>query len=1844
MKLLEATLVLWGAFFLLKVAPFTSLIGWRGISRKYKQHKSVLFHVTQPTRSYLPSAVKKRLSIDDMLSFMSSNHASRQDIGNLLDLFLLQDGRASFSQNNKCILLLREAVHRNFSEQAVRIAYLLFDKQISIPPGIFVDLIRLLASNPVAHQPLPNPAEKIELALSLIDRAIEVKQTMNYNIFVPLLKICGQLAYLKAILRRMEAAYVEITVVTFSTAIKACDLYGNVQQALNMLEYMTVRMRIVPNEIVFCNIINVCVKQIQLVPSAQQNSQLLQSGPASTSLKSVPFMNAVSIQMSEAIVYATVAMNLLREMHVLYNIEPNIQCYGSTIYGCAKAGMWKEIYYLLDEMEKDHVVLNSQAINGLFCILKYHYANHNKWRMLANPIQSSYSSVEKLGSAAIRHEVFDDLSSWPVHQHVIKIIDRYGKGLLRSNPAAAVSASDPLTVEDLFDLNRADEEDDSHPNIGMCTVDQPFHMAIEILAQQNHSEAVYQLVLNMTYLYNRPLVGQTATLIHRTVRQNEERNLHFLFYATQLSRCGQSSSHMMLPAYYNYTISLLINVHRNHALALKYIVDLLQLTSDHQPSPEAEKPDIVSFVTRYRLRSMCEHITNLPFKNTEFDDQSLQSFTKFDRNSFRNNSSLNYHQSGYIPYFTRKIVLQLLSVINGATARLKLVDFIKDYSLAFAEEIEGEEDLNSALVQISNNNYGELKDYLFGGKSNVLDENSSSCVIRDIQLFPPSSSIPRYHYLLQPLSENVPERRKMIYHLILTIAYLLRHDKKFYLPSGLYFIANKLLLWNHSFNISLALNKRLLNLNLHDRYRVYDYSLTNVFLSAERIDCVTGYVKELLDIVMDDDIPCQQFSFPSSVPNLNTTSVTSTSEGHEDGSGRSAGHRLKEKDGIVDRKQWEELNEQRQENCEKLFLRTVFFLHNLLLNYVNMINDHCTTGVSQNNNVSCASLSDSLPTISSNGRLLLPRHMRLYPTSEKDGHEIADRTFFCQNLYHLADQLLTSYNMGNLSMHHANATFLKTYHEIFNPASKEFIEEIHSLITRYVVAVGKQGGIKEDALRWLLPIYQIFGEEKHISELLLLSLPVEVTDDSETQSTSTKRVKTLQFIRRCPYRMRLVSELIDKGARWSGASLVLVVQLIENCYPSVKQRTRQHYHHLFTVALVQQQFSLFFFYLKQRANQFIAKLTHEDSNTDDGRLGVTEMVSSFFMAMCSSNIEDGKLLFALYVHELSRPLQLYLEKYSPSNFTRHDTENNNIVDRARARMSAIIPVLHEVQIVLCSIAITFCIYFQEIDSALEYYGIYRYFVTLFSRFRDIQDEYDKNSFEKEKEREIEEFDSKSEPWLAHWSQDFIDMIYQQMLKVTSMHPEQYIARLVNNEVEVICMDNEEPSPTMYPTIDIYTLLDNNSLKKMDTKIYVNGNGVTASNLITLLESPLWDIFSIPESVGNKRAFTLGNELIDRDTLLLGNIFKIVDSELRKYQQSLKEEAEEEESFGKKRGRNKNTAFPSKGFGGKPKQSKNPLTPSTLRRTDQNQLEMRAFKRPYGFDVFNLLFIKGIQQIPHNQISFSENSIHRVIYDRFLLLVGGLDHDINTELNVGVFLTGSKFNLYNPYRIVLKRDPKSGLKKYLLVVDMLDHNYVALEAAMTYLSNQLKSYFESNILHMLTLSREELLPENNPPLPVKQLPQMADIILPSQDGFTCSSSHFLFRRQIEVFALQECRAQVLKVFESADTTNDRTHSLNAINGKPDIAYDSEELVTEDEGIVLLVSRNLEVVNRVIRFFREKVSQSIAPQVIPFNKNKDRLLLADEHPGGTNYSIAEQQIVKVVFSLGFSVDDLLGAFNY
>ena len=150
-----------------------------------------------------------------------------------------------------------------------------------------------------------------------------IKNDVEFTVhnFSPLLKHCGDANRARLLFQRMEHCGLVPNVISYTAAIKSCELSGDLQSVLSIMELMRA-CGVQPNEVTYCCVISVASRSMQ----------------------------------------GTLAVNMLREM-TSFGLLPNELCYGSALTACARSNMWKEVDMLLREVvDSDSLALTESIL------------------------------------------------------------------------------------------------------------------------------------------------------------------------------------------------------------------------------------------------------------------------------------------------------------------------------------------------------------------------------------------------------------------------------------------------------------------------------------------------------------------------------------------------------------------------------------------------------------------------------------------------------------------------------------------------------------------------------------------------------------------------------------------------------------------------------------------------------------------------------------------------------------------------------------------------------------------------------------------------------------------------------------------------------------------------------------------------------------------------------------------------------------------------------------------------------------------------------------------------------------------------------------------------------------------------------------------------------------------------------------------------------------------------------------------------------------------------------------------------------------------------------------------
>ena len=186
--------------------------------------------------------------------------------------------------------------------------------------------------------------------------------------FAPLLKSCGSCSSASDIFRMMEFVGLVPNVISYTAAIKSCELTGDWQSALRLLELMKAHW-ITPNERTYVCVISAASKGLA----------------------------------------GNIAFNMLREM-LHSGCTPNELCYGSALTACARCDMWKEVELLLNEMPELNVPLSESVLLSVINVCR-----------ISSQRQNTKTSIKRIsnqqnvttGTIRVKESIFSDTNSWP---------------------------------------------------------------------------------------------------------------------------------------------------------------------------------------------------------------------------------------------------------------------------------------------------------------------------------------------------------------------------------------------------------------------------------------------------------------------------------------------------------------------------------------------------------------------------------------------------------------------------------------------------------------------------------------------------------------------------------------------------------------------------------------------------------------------------------------------------------------------------------------------------------------------------------------------------------------------------------------------------------------------------------------------------------------------------------------------------------------------------------------------------------------------------------------------------------------------------------------------------------------------------------------------------------------------------------------------------------------------------------------------------------------------------------------------------------------------------------------
>ena len=95
---------------------------------------------------------------------------------------------------------------------------------------------------------------KFDECLEILDKAVNHGFHPTILNFTPILKICYHSNRAKKVLQRMEFYNFDINVISYTSAIKSCEITSDWKSALELLDFMQI-VGIKPNDITYCSII-----------------------------------------------------------------------------------------------------------------------------------------------------------------------------------------------------------------------------------------------------------------------------------------------------------------------------------------------------------------------------------------------------------------------------------------------------------------------------------------------------------------------------------------------------------------------------------------------------------------------------------------------------------------------------------------------------------------------------------------------------------------------------------------------------------------------------------------------------------------------------------------------------------------------------------------------------------------------------------------------------------------------------------------------------------------------------------------------------------------------------------------------------------------------------------------------------------------------------------------------------------------------------------------------------------------------------------------------------------------------------------------------------------------------------------------------------------------------------------------------------------------------------------------------------------------------------------------------------------------------------------------------------
>lgn len=217
-------------------------------------------------------------------------------------------------------------------------------------------------------------------SLDIMNYVIATSTTdITVHNFAPLLKSCGSCSRASDIFRMMEFVGLVPNVISYTAAIKSCELTGDWQSALRLLELMKAHW-ITPNERTYVCVISAASKGLA----------------------------------------GNIAFNMLREM-LHSGCTPNELCYGSALTACARCDMWKEVELLLNEMPELNVPLSESVLLSVINVCR-----------ISSQRQNTKTSIKRIsnqqnvttGTIRVKESIFSDTNSWP-WQRSIWLVDNW---------------------------------------------------------------------------------------------------------------------------------------------------------------------------------------------------------------------------------------------------------------------------------------------------------------------------------------------------------------------------------------------------------------------------------------------------------------------------------------------------------------------------------------------------------------------------------------------------------------------------------------------------------------------------------------------------------------------------------------------------------------------------------------------------------------------------------------------------------------------------------------------------------------------------------------------------------------------------------------------------------------------------------------------------------------------------------------------------------------------------------------------------------------------------------------------------------------------------------------------------------------------------------------------------------------------------------------------------------------------------------------------------------------------------------------------------------------------------